>query len=248
MCGRYALHSSPEVIALQFGLRAAPAWPPRYNIAPTQLAPIVRMAGKGGREMAIARWGLIPSWAKDMAMGARMNNARAETVADKPAFRAAYRRRRCLVPADGWYEWKQEGGRKQPYFMHLREGGLAGLAALWEEWISPDGSPIESYAVLTTDASVDAAQVHERMPVIVTREQQSLWLEGEAKEAGSLLRPLEAGKLAFHRVDRRMSVARVDDAQCIEPVSGEEPQSAVKSAEVKSQKSKSGAGGQGRLL
>ena len=248
MCGRYALHSSPEVIALQFGLRAAPAWPPRYNIAPTQLAPIVRMAGKGGREMAIARWGLIPSWAKDMAMGARMNNARAETVADKPAFRAAYRRRRCLVPADGWYEWKQEGGRKQPYYLQLREGGLAGLAALWEEWISPDGSPIESYAVVTTDASVDAAQVHERMPVIVAREQQSLWLEGEAKEAGSLLRPLEAGKLAFHRVDRRMSGARVDDAQCIEPVSGEEPQSAVKSAEVKLKKSKSGAGGQGRLL
>jgi putative SOS response-associated peptidase YedK len=216
MCGRYALHSSPEVIALQFGLQSTPSWPPRYNIAPTQLAPIVRMTGPGRREMAIARWGLIPSWAKDMAMGAKMNNARAETVAEKPAFRAAFRRRRCLIPVDGWFEWKEEGGRKQPYFIYLRETGLAGLAGLWEEWISPDGSPIESYAVVTTEANADAAKIHDRMPVIVAPAQQSLWLEGDVKEASQMLRPLESGKLLFHKVDRRMSAARVDDARCIE--------------------------------
>ncbi len=239
MCGRYALHSSPEVIALQFGLKARPAWTPRYNLAPTQLAPIVRMASiGGGREMAIARWGLIPSWAKDMAMGARMNNARAETVAEKPAFRAAFRRRRCLVPVDGWYEWKAEEGRKQPYYLHLKAGGMAGLAGLWEEWISPDGSPIESYAVVTTDANVDAAQVHDRMPVIVAPAQQSLWLEGEPQEAASLLHPLAAGELAFHKVDRRMSGARVDDAQCIVALADDEPPPP----------GKSGAGGQGQLL
>jgi len=224
MCGRYALHSSPEVVALQFGLAGAPAWSPRYNIAPTQFAPIVRVMAGGtrARELAIARWGLIPSWAKDMAMGAKMNNARAETVAEKPAFRAAFRRRRCLVPVDGWYEWKEEGGRKQPYFIHLREGGLAGMAGVWEEWISPDGSPVESYAVVTTDANEEAAQVHDRMPVIVAPEQQSLWLEGEPREAAGLLRPLVKGKLAFHKVDRRMSGARVDDAKCIEPVGDEQ--------------------------
>ena len=242
MCGRYALHSSPEVIALQFGLQAAGAWPPRYNIAPTQLAPIVRAAAKGGREMAIARWGLIPSWAKDMTMGARMNNARAETVAEKPAFRAAFRRRRCLVPVDGWFEWKEEGGRKQPYFLHLREGGLAGLAGLWEEWISPDGSPVESYAIVTTDASQDAAQVHDRMPVIVARAQQALWLEGDVKEAGALLEALAPGKLVFHKVDRRMSSARVDDAQCIAP-SADEDSRAEPSPAIKSE-----ADRQGRLL
>ncbi|MSQ51393.1 MAG: SOS response-associated peptidase [Betaproteobacteria bacterium] len=222
MCGRYALHSSPEVIALQFGLQSTPSWPPRYNIAPTQLAPIVRISPKGKREMAIARWGLIPSWAKDMAMGAKMNNARAETVAEKPAFRAAFRRRRCLIPVDGWYEWKEEGGRKQPYFLYLRERGLAGLAGLWEEWISPDGSPIESYAVVTTDANAEAAKIHDRMPVIVAPAQQSLWLEGEPRQASSLLRALEPGGLRFHKVDRRMSAARVADAMCVETVSDEE--------------------------
>jgi putative SOS response-associated peptidase YedK len=227
MCGRYALHSSPEVIALQFGLPSTPSWPPRYNIAPTSLAPVVRIAAKGGREMAIARWGLIPSWAKDMTIGAKMNNARAETVAEKPAFRAAFRRRRCLIPVDGWYEWKEEGGRKQPYYIYLREQGLAGVAGLWEEWISPDGSPIETYAVVTTDANADAARIHDRMPVIVPPAQQSLWLEGEVKEASRLLVPLEPGKLLFHKVDRRMSAARVDDAQCIEALAVEDPAPAV---------------------
>ena len=221
MCGRYALHSTPEVIALQFGLHSTPSWPPRYNIAPTQLAPIVRIAAGGGREMAIARWGLIPSWAKDMAMGAKMNNARAETVAEKPAFRAAFRRRRCLIPVDGWYEWRQEGGRKQPYFIYPQNRGVCGLAGLWEEWISPDGSPIESYAVVTTDADTTTGKIHDRMPVVIAPAQHSLWLEGEPRQASSLLRALEPGKLIFHKVDRRMSAARVDDAKCVETVSDE---------------------------
>lgn len=221
MCGRYALHSTPEVIALQFGLQSTPSWPPRYNIAPTQLAPIVRIAAGGRREMAIARWGLIPSWAKDMAMGAKMNNARAETVAEKPAFRAAFRRRRCLIPVDGWYEWRQEGGRKQPYFIYPQNRGVCGLAGLWEEWISPDGSPIESYAVVTTDADTTTGKIHDRMPVVIAPAQHSLWLEGEPRQASSLLRALEPGKLIFHKVDRRMSAARVDDAKCVETVSDE---------------------------
>ncbi|MFM9967053.1 MAG: SOS response-associated peptidase [Burkholderiales bacterium] len=246
MCGRYALHSSPEVIALQFGLQTTPSWPPRYNIAPTALAPIVRMAAKGGREMAIARWGLIPSWAKDMAIGAKMNNARAETVAEKPAFRAAFRRRRCLIPADGWYEWKEEGGRKQPYFIYLRENPIAGLAGLWEEWISPDGSPIETYAVVTTDANADAAEVHDRMPVIVGAEQQALWLEGEVKEASKLLHPLPPGQLKFHRVDRRMSAARVDDAGCIQAVA--EPKVEVKRETSKESRRETDTERQGRLI
>ena len=171
--------------------------------------------------MAIARWGLIPSWAKDMAMGAKMNNARAETVAEKPAFRAAFRRRRCLIPVDGWYEWRQEGGRKQPYFIYPQNRGVCGLAGLWEEWISPDGSPIESYAVVTTDADTTTGKIHDRMPVVIAPAQHSLWLEGEPRQASSLLRALEPGKLIFHKVDRRMSAARVDDAKCVETVSDE---------------------------
>lgn len=232
MCGRYALHTSPEVIALLHGVQAACAWAPRYNIAPTQFAPIVRLRpvegavdGRGStREMAIAKWGLIPGWAKDPGMGARMNNARAETVAEKPAFRAAFKRRRCLIPVDGWYEWKEEGGRKQPYFLHVGDNEVSSLAGLWEEWISPDGSPVESFAVITTEANEDAAKVHDRMPVIIEAAQFPLWLEGDVKDVATLLRPLQQGKVRFHKVDRRMSSARVDDASCMAP-SNEQPAS-----------------------
>jgi putative SOS response-associated peptidase YedK len=128
MCGRYALHSNPEVVALMFGLSSIPAYAPRYNIAPASQVLIIRR-----NEAAMVRWGLVPRWAKDPSIGARMNNARAETVAEKPSFRDAYRKRRCLIPANGFYEWKSEGGRKQPYYIYPASGELFSFAALWEQ-------------------------------------------------------------------------------------------------------------------
>ena len=212
MCGRFALNVTPAEMEKLFGYDERPNFPPRDNIAPTDPIAVVTFEN-GKRHFRLMRWGLLPAWLKEPDGFPTLFNARGETIETKPAFRAAYRRRRCLIPVDGWYEWKEEGGRKQPYYIHLADPGIAGLAGLWEEWISPDGSPIESFAVITTDANEDAAKVHDRMPVIIEAAQFPLWLEGDAKDVATLLRPLQQGKVRFHKVDRRMSSARVDDAR-----------------------------------
>ena len=168
MCGRYALHSNPEVVALLFGLSEVPAYQPRYNIAPTTQVLVVREGGA-----AMVKWGLVPRWAKDPSMGARMNNARAETVAEKPSFREAYRKRRCLIPANGFYEWKLEDGRKQPYYVYPSGGALFAFAGLWEQW-----HDLQTCAVITTEANDKMAAVHERMPVIVSPAEYAAWLAG----------------------------------------------------------------------
>ena len=256
MCGRYALHSHPDVVALQFGLGLLPAaalaaMVPRYNIAPTQDAPIVRFDPERGRELVVARWGLVPTWAKDASMGAKLINARAETVAEKPSFRSAWRKRRCLVPADGWYEWNEEGGRRQPWYLYPLDGKPAALAGIWEQWHAPDGGMLETYSLITTEPNADAAQVHDRMPVVVDPSQFPLWLEGSAEQAAPLLRAMPVGRIGFHRVDRRMSSGRVDDAQCIVPVGAPEPMVAApkkKKAAKAEADGESGEDRQGRLL
>jgi putative SOS response-associated peptidase YedK len=215
MCGRYALHSLPEVIALQFGLAAAPQLKARYNIAPTQIAPVVRLGAGEVRELAQLRWGLIPSWSKDPAIGARLINARAESVAEKPAFRDAFRHHRCLVPADGYYEWKQEGGRKQPYLLHPENGGLFAMAGLWEQWRTLEGETTETYAILTAAAVGAARRIHDRMPVILAPGDYELWLAGS--DPGKLLRANPEVKLASTRVSTRVNTPRFDDPRCIEP-------------------------------
>ena len=219
MCGRYALHAHPDVVALQFGLGAASEFKPRFNIAPTQEAPVVRVGAGQTRELVLLRWGLIPAWSKDPSIGGRMINARAETVSEKPAFRNAYRRRRCLVPADGYYEWKVEGGRKQPYYLHAAGDDLLAMAGLWEHWRSADGQLVESYAIVTTEATGVAKQIHDRMPVVVTPPDYEAWLTGS--DPGGLLCSPAQVVFSPRRVSTRVNSPRFDDVQCIEEANNE---------------------------
>lgn len=214
MCGRYALHTHPDIIALQFGVAEAPPMKPRFNIAPTQEAPVVRVDAAQKRELALLRWGLIPPWSKDPSIGARMINARAESIADKPSFRNAFRRRRCLVPADGYYEWKVEGGRKQPYFLQLASGESFAMAGLWEQWRSPEGKLVETYAIVTIEAAGTARRIYDRMPVILAQPEYEAWLCSADPEA--LLRPWAGPAFSVRRVSPRVNSPRVDDPQCLD--------------------------------
>ncbi|MHC5024335.1 MAG: SOS response-associated peptidase [Planctomycetota bacterium] len=222
MCGRYALTTPPDVLAALFGLTKGPAMKPRYNIAPTQIVPIVRAGEAGGREMVVVRWGLIPSWAKDPAIGNRMINARSESAATKPAFRSAFRHRRCLVPADGFYEWRKLDSGKQPYLIRRADGEPMALAGLWESWTNKTDADetIESCTVLTTDANETLSDLHDRMPVILEPESFDAWLDPEQQDAAALtamLEPAAAGILAFHPVSRRVNSPKNDDAKLLEP-------------------------------
>ncbi|MCB9420256.1 MAG: SOS response-associated peptidase [Ardenticatenaceae bacterium] len=221
MCGRFALIVSGEAVAEQFELADTPFLAPRYNIAPTQPVAAVRLGPHSGqRELTHFHWGLIPSWAKDPSMSARMINARAETVTDKPAFRAAFKRRRCLIPASGFYEWQQIGGGKQPMFIQAQDGGLLALAGLWETWHTPDGGEIDSCTILTTAPNELMASIHNRMPVIIEPADYDLWLyPGDRPEDGlHLLRPYPARKMAAYPVNTHVNSPRNDDARCIQPL------------------------------
>jgi putative SOS response-associated peptidase YedK len=207
MCGRYALHANPEVVALMFGLSEVPAFAARYNIAPTAQVLVIREGGG-----ALLRWGLVPRWAKDPSIGARMNNARAETVAEKPSFREAYRRRRCLIPASGFYEWKLEDGRKQPYYIHPADGQLFAFAGLWEQWAAPDRT-LETCAIITTESNAKMLAVHERMPVIVSPGEYSRWLT----QGGIALRACAEDTIGIRRVGRAVNNARNDAPGLVAP-------------------------------
>src|SRR5688572_31297860 len=213
MCGRYSLHANPEVVSLLFGLSGVPAYQPRYNIAPTMPVLIVREDG-AARVSVMVKWGLVPYWAKDPSMGARMNNARAETVATKPSFRDAYRERRCLIPANGFYEWKLENGVKQPYYVYPSGGALFAFAGLWEQW-----QDLQTCTIITTEANGKMAAVHERMPVIVSPAEYSAWLSGETYRGVALL-PCPDSAIDIRRVSRAVNNARNEDPRLIEPEEG----------------------------
>jgi len=221
MCGRYSLTSPAEAMVALFDAGPLAGFQPRYNVAPSQAMPVVRHAEVGGREWAWLRWGLIPSWAKDPAIGNRMINARSESVADKPAFRAAFRRRRCLVPADGFYEWQQQGGVKQPWRITLAEGGPFAFAGLWERWSPGAGEAVETYTILTTAANRSLAPIHPRMPVILAPAHYDVWLGAGAPADARLIEPLLApfpdDRLVAVPVARRVNDPRHDDAGCLEP-------------------------------
>jgi putative SOS response-associated peptidase YedK len=225
MCGRYSLTTAPEALRRLFELDTTPNLEPRYNIAPSQSAPVVRFAAAGAREFAMPRWGLIPSWAKDASIGHKMINARSETVAEKPSFRSAFHRRRCLVPADGFYEWRTEGDIKQPFRIGLAGGGPFAFAGLWESWPGngdDGGEAIETFTILTTEANRKLHPIHPRMPVILAPEAYQTWLDGRpetTERALSLLRPFAGEKMAFYRVSRRVNSPRNDDPDCLEPIS-----------------------------
>ncbi len=218
MCGRYTLAADPQAIADQFEVEPPARFAPRYNIAPTQPVLIVQHADDR-RVAHLVRWGLIPSWAKDAKIGNRLINARAETVAEKPAFRAALRRRRCLVPASGYYEWAAGPHGKQPWYVHAADGNCLALAGIWEHW-EHDGAVIESCAIITCAANARLAAVHDRMPVVIAPSDYARWLAPE--HAGpaplELLRPAADDAFALYQVSTRVNSPRHDAPDCIEPL------------------------------
>lgn len=224
MCGRFTLTTSAEVVAEFFELADLPELTPRYNIAPSQPAPIVLLdRDRGVRRLAHLKWGLVPFWAKDPGIGYKMINARAETAATRPAYRAAFRHRRCLVVADGFYEWqKQEGSkRKQPYYIRMDNVGLFALAGLWEHWDSPDGSELDTCTILTTDPNKLMKPLHDRMPVILRPEDYAIWLDPAAKPTDalrSLLRPYPADRMNAYPVSTTVNSPANETPACIEPL------------------------------
>lgn len=223
MCGRFVLKSSGDDVADLLALPSIPALSPRYNIAPTQTIWAARIDQAGGeRRLVPLRWGLIPHWAKDAGIGARLINARSETAAEKPAFRGAFRRRRCLVPADGYYEWSATPAGKQPYFIRRCDGQAFAIAGLYEAWTDADGKPTESCALLTTRANEELAQLHDRMPVILERGAHQDWLDptlADAAHLSALLTPAPRDALRADPVSRRVNNPRNDDPRCIETLS-----------------------------
>lgn len=224
MCGRYALYAPTSRIRAQFALDEGFDCGPRYNIAPTTKVLIVQAGAHGERVATLHRWGLIPSWAKEATIGARLINARGETVAEKPAFRAAFRRGRCIVPANGFYEWKAvpEAGRtiKQPYFIRPQdEGDLFGFAGLSARWLSPEGEEVHSCCIITTNANALMMPIHDRMPVILGASQYGAWLDpGHADMDGlrALLRPAAADGMIAYKVCRAVNSSRGESATFVE--------------------------------
>jgi len=212
MCGRFTLISDRIVIARTFGLDDVPELAPRYNVAPTQTVLAVR-TGPDGLQCALLRWGLVPSWSADASGAAKLINARSETAANKPAFRSAFKRRRCVVPADGFFEWVQVGRKKQPQYFSLRGGGPFAFAGLWEAW-EKEGQRLETVSILTTDANALVRPAHDRMPVILPHGAEAAWLERGAEE---LLRPYPAEEMAVRAVSDRVNSARNEGPECVEP-------------------------------
>jgi len=227
MCGRYVITSSPAAIRALFGYPEQPNFPTRYNVAPTQPIPIVRLH-EGKRQFVLMRWGLIPAWVKDPKTFSLLINARCESVIDKPAFRAAMRRRRCLIPADGFYEWKDVGGRKQPYFVCLRNNGKRGpfaFAGLWETWTGPNGEEMDTAAIVTTNANRTLSAIHDRMPVILPPDAYDLWLNCatvDAQTAAALLVPARDDLLEAFAISPAVNRVANDDARLIAPLGAED--------------------------
>ena len=221
MCGRYELHSHPAAIALAFGLAHPPDVHARYNIAPTTDVPVVRVNADGHRELVRMRWGLVPRWAKDPAIGAKMINARGETIAEKPSFRMSYRRHRCLLPADGFYEWMPLPGaggapaRKQPVHVGMKDGALFAMAGLYERWRSAEGEILDTCTIVTTAANTRLRPVHDRMPLIVAPEQYARWLDPALAEVADLIVPFPAEVMAYYPISARVNNVHHDDASLI---------------------------------
>jgi putative SOS response-associated peptidase YedK len=222
MCGRYTLSSPTDLLAELLELDSVPELAPRYNIAPTQEAAVVRFNAESGvRSLELLRWGLIPFWSKDPGIGSRMINARAETVAEKPSFRTSFKRKRCLVVADGFYEWQATGGPKQPFYFRFEGGVPFALAGLWDRWEKGEGEPIESFTILTTEPNEVVAPVHQRMPVILDREGMATWLDPAIEEADRLtplLGPFPTTGMEGYPVSTYVNSPGNDTPRCIEPL------------------------------
>ncbi len=223
MCGRFVLMTPGKSLAERFELGEIPDLEPRYNIAPTQVVVIIRLDRETlQRRLAQVKWGLIPFWSKDASIGSTLINARAEIASEKPAFRSAFRFRRCLVPADGFYEWeKRIGGQKQPYLIRNADGTPFAFAGLWESWKGPDGEIIESCTILVTDANDLTRPIHDRMPVILKPKDYDLWLDPSVKDPKllkPLLRPYPSEEMIVQPVSPKVNKATYDAPDCVEVV------------------------------
>jgi putative SOS response-associated peptidase YedK len=224
MCGRFVITSPPQALRQIFGYAEQPNFPPRYNIAPTQPVPVV-VAENGIRHFRLMRWGLLPAWVRDPRKFALLINARADTVRERPAFKNAIRRRRCLIPADGYYEWQTSELRKRAYFIHRRDGGPIGLAGLAETWIGPNGEELDTVAIVTAPASADLAALHHRVPVTIAPEHFERWLDCNAHDVDAvmpLMRGPDEGEFAWHEISTRVNRVANDDAQLILPITAEQ--------------------------
>lgn len=217
MCGRFSQRSPAKKVAERFKVEEVPPLVERYNVAPTQSVLVVREPV--GREAAFLKWGLVPRWAKDPAVGNRLINARAETVTEKPSFREAFSRRRCLVPMEGFYEWARRGDRKRPFYFHMKGGEPFAVAGLWEVW-EGDGDPLETCTLLTTEANELLAGYHDRMPVILRPEDYDLWLDSEVRSVERLLpllRPYPREEMTTYAVSLMVNSPSNDSPRCVEP-------------------------------
>jgi putative SOS response-associated peptidase YedK len=237
MCGRYLIITNPEAIRQFFQYPEQPNFPARYNVSPTQPIPIVRLT-EGRRQFALVRWGLIPAWVKDPRAFSLLINGRGESVNDKPAFRNAMKRRRCLIAADGFYEWKDHGGRKRPYVVQLRGGGPIAFAGLWESWIGPNGEEMETAAIITTGANSDVSHVHHRMPVIIPQEAFDLWLDPnvDTATATALIAPPPAGLLEAYEISTAVNCVANDSPALLDAVPADMETALKASASPKSGK------------
>ena len=224
MCGRFTLHHESEDIAERFAVeQTLLELAPRYNVAPSQ--PVAAVVQRESRQLLEYKWGLVPFWAKEPAIGNRMINARAESLADKPAFKNAFRTRRCVIPTSGYYEWKKDGSRRTPHYIQRGDRGCFAMAGLAEKWRGPDGEVLRTCAIVTTTPNVATAGIHDRMPAILSPAAVEIWLDRETDNPETLLELLRpyAGELILHPVSARVNKPDVDDAACIEEVAPVEP-------------------------
>lgn len=220
MCGRYASARNVDILAAEFEIahREDDALPgPDYNVAPTDVVPVV-VERDGGRVLTGMKWGLVPAWADDPAVGSRMINARLETVTERPAFRDAVVRRRCLLPADGWFEWADSPAGRQPFFLSPEDGAVLAFAGLWDVWHGPDGRELRTVTIVTGSAPADLAHVHDRAPVVVPRDVWSAWLDPSEQSPRELLRPTPSGVVVAHPVSPAVGDVRANGPHLLEPV------------------------------
>src|SRR5881409_1355727 len=219
MCGRYTLKTPVEQLSEKFQFPEIIPLKPRYNIAPSQPVAVVRLVPDDTeRKLAMLRWGLLPAWVKDPTKVQQPINAKAETAAEKPMFRGAFKRRRCLIPADGFYEWKQEGGRKQPVYIRMKDGEPFAFAGLWERWVGEEDDYIESCTILTTEPNELLVQVHNRMPVILDAKDYELWLDPDVQEVTRLkplMHPFSPEQMTYYPVSLRVNNPKHDDPLCV---------------------------------
>jgi putative SOS response-associated peptidase YedK len=230
VCGRYRLSRRKQLVEEYFDCASdEPDWASRYNIAPTQPIPVIRQNPKEPvRELSMMRWGLIPSWVKDPSVAARMINARSETAATNPAFRDALKSRRCLIPADGFYEWQKTGKAKQPYCFEVNDGQFFAFAGLWDRWKDPSGNWIRTCSILTTTPNAVTSVVHDRMPVILDPDTYDLWLDPgmhDMRAVSDMLKPFDARLMRSYPVSNRVNSVGNDDEECSAPVEVAEVQS-----------------------